>query len=175
MREQLTTKFNLRCDYMSNNGFSVVNHVGITVSNLDKAIEFYEALFGEKIANKDEIGGKGMAQSQGLDDTLIKYANFHLDNINIDVLEYVKPESTQTSYSNEQISAMHMCLEVEDLEAAIERLKDIGVEPEGDPLYFEEGDGLQSGFGTGVVYFKDPDGTNLELIEPKGPFQREPK
>ena len=32
---------------------------------------------------------------------------------------------------------------------------------------------LKAGFGTGVVYFKDPDGTNLELIAPKGPFQRE--
>ena len=56
-------------------GFSAVNHVGITVSNLDKAIEFYETLTGKKISNKDQIGGKRMAQTQGLDDTLIKYAN----------------------------------------------------------------------------------------------------
>ena len=34
-----------------------------------------------------------MAQTQGLDDTLIKYANVHLENINIDLLEYVKPKS----------------------------------------------------------------------------------
>ena len=32
-------------------------------------------------------------QTQGLDDTLIKYANVHLENINIDLLEYVKPKS----------------------------------------------------------------------------------
>ena len=72
-------------------GFSVVNHVGITVSNLDESVKFYEALTGTKIANRDEIGGKRMAQTQGLDDTLIKYANVHLENINIDLLEYVKP------------------------------------------------------------------------------------
>ena len=153
-------------------GFSAVNHVGITVSNLDKAIEFYETLTGKKIRNKDQIGGKRMAQTQGLDDTLIKYANLHLDNINIDILEYVEPKSSQANYSNEQISAMHLCFEVEDLEAAIARMKSIGVEPEGDPIYFEEADGLKAGFGTGVVYFKDLDGTNLELIAPKGPFKR---
>lgn len=39
-------------------GFSVVNHVGITVSNLDESVKFYEALTGTKIANRDEIGGK---------------------------------------------------------------------------------------------------------------------
>ena len=35
-----------------NNGFSVVNHVGITVSNLEKLIEFYETLTGKKISNQ---------------------------------------------------------------------------------------------------------------------------
>ena len=67
-------------------------------------MKFYEALTGTKIANRDEIGGKRI-QTQGLDDTLIKYANVHLENINIDLLEYVKPKSEKASYSNEQISA----------------------------------------------------------------------
>ena len=154
-------------------GFSVVNHVGITVRDLDKAIPFYEALFGRKVANVDKIGGKRMAAVQGLDDTLIRYANVHLDNINIDILEYDKPKSSEASYSNEQVSAMHMCFEVDDIEAAVARLKEIGVEPEGEPMYFKEEDGLKAGFGTGVVYFTDPDGAHLELIEPKGPFQRD--
>lgn len=46
------------------NGFSIVNHVGITVSDLDKSIAFYEALAGKKIANRDAIGGQRMAQLQ---------------------------------------------------------------------------------------------------------------
>ncbi|MBS0950207.1 VOC family protein [Weissella minor] len=154
------------------NGFSLVNHVGITVSDLDKSIAFYEALAGKKIANRDAIGGKRMAQVQGLDDTKINYANLHLGNVNIDILEYEAPQSTQAQYSNEQISALHLCFEVEDLDAAIACLNELGIEPEGEPIYFEEQDGLKAGFGTGVVYFKDPDGTNLELIAPKGPFAR---
>lgn len=157
---------------MATNGFSVINHVGITVKSLDKAIPFYEALFGVKVTNVDQIGGKRMAAVQGLDNTLIKYANVHLDNINIDILEYVEPKSTAASYSNEQVSAMHMCFEVDDIQAAVARLKAIGVEPEGDPMIFTEEDGLKAGYGTGVVYFQDPDGAHLELIEPKGPFQR---
>ena len=68
---------------------------------------------------------------------------------------------------------MHLCFEVDDIGTAVARMKEIGIEPEGEPIYFEKSDGLKVGFGTGVVYFKDPDGTNLELIVPKGPFQRE--
>ncbi|AIG66194.1 VOC family protein [Weissella tructae] len=157
---------------MSNMGFSMVNHIGITVSDLDKSVEFYEALSGNKVSNRDSIGGKRMAQVQGLKEVDIKYANLRLGNINMDILQYVEPTASKANYSNEQISAMHMCFEVEDLEAAMGRLKELGIEPEGEPIYFDEEDGLKSGFGTGVVYFKDPDGTNLELIEPKGPFTR---
>ncbi len=65
-----------------------------------------------------------------------------------------------------------MCFEVDDLDAAVARLKEIGVEPSGTPIVFQEEDGLKSGIGTGVAYFTDPDGTNLELISPKGPFIR---
>lgn len=157
---------------MSGKGFSVVNHIGITVSNLDESIKFYEALTGERVSNIDVIGGRRMSQTQGLEETEIKFANLRLGNINIDILEYVEPKSVKASYSNDQISAMHMCFEVEDLEAAIVRLKEVGVTPDGEPIYFEEQDGLKSGFGTGVAYFTDPDGTNLELIQPKGPFMR---
>lgn len=152
---------------------SAVNHIGITVSNLDKAIEFYEALTGKKVSNVDQIGGKRMAASQGLEDTQIRYANLHLDNVNMDILEYLEPKSTKVHYTNDQIGSMHLCFEIDDLEAAIKRLKEIGVEPDGEPFYFAKEDGLKDGFGTGVVYFRDPDGTSLEIIEPKGPFSRD--
>lgn len=153
-------------------GFSRANHVGITVKDLQKSIEFYEALTGVKVSNIDQIGGARMAKVQGLDDTLIKYANLRLENLNIDILEYVAPASEQVSYTNSQISAMHLCFEVDDIDIAISRLKEIGIEPDGEPMVFQEEDGLKSGFGTAVAYFKDPDGTNLEIIAPQGPFKR---
>jgi catechol 2,3-dioxygenase-like lactoylglutathione lyase family enzyme len=84
----------------------------------------------------------------------------------------VLPAPEKTSYQNNQISAMHLCFEVDDIDAAMERLKEIGIKPEGEPIVFQEEDGLKSGFGTAVAYFRDPDGTNLEIIAPQGPFKR---
>lgn len=153
-------------------GFTRANHVGITVSNLERSIAFYEALTGTKVSNIDEIGGPRMAKTQGLAETRIRYANLHLDNLNMDILEYVIPKPEQASYQNNQISAMHLCFEVDDMDAALQRLKEINIEPEGEPIVFQEEDGLRDGFGTAVAYFRDPDGTNLEIIAPQGPFKR---
>lgn len=157
----------------ANKGFSRANHVGIVVTNLDKAIAFYEALTGLKVSNVDQIGGDRMAQVLGLKKTLIRYANLHLDNINIDLLEYEQPEPSKAKYDNNQISAMHLCFEVDDIHKAVKRLKDAGIKLSGEPIIFEEADGLKAGFGTAVAYFDDPDGTHLEIIAPQGPFKRE--
>lgn len=158
---------------LKSKGFSRANHVGIVVANLDKSIAFYEALTGLKVTNVDQIGGDRMAQVLGLKKTLIRYANLHLENINMDLLEYEQPEPVKAHYENNQISAMHLCFEVDNIQDAVKRLKDAGIKLSGDPIIFEVADGLKSGFGTAVAYFDDPDGTHLEIIEPQGPFKRE--
>jgi catechol 2,3-dioxygenase-like lactoylglutathione lyase family enzyme len=140
----LFTKKTIYMETRKTSGFTCANHVGITVSNLETSIAFYEALTGSKVSNIDKIGGPRMARTQGLEDTLIKYANLHLDNLNIDILEYVHPAPEIASYQNNQISAMHLCFEVDDIASAIQRLKEIGIEPDGEPIVFQKEDGLRS-------------------------------
>jgi hypothetical protein len=52
------------------------------------------------VSNVDQIGGDRMAQVLGLKKTLIRYANFHLDNINIDLVQYEQPTPTKVNYEN---------------------------------------------------------------------------
>lgn len=153
-------------------GLARANHVGIVVSDLDAAIRFYEALTGTKIVNKDVIGGPRMAAVQGLDKVLIRYANVHLDNLNIDLLQYDEPSPKAARYSGNDISAMHLCFEVDDLDAVYQRMTKAGLTFNGEPITFQAEDQLKQGIGTTVAYFDDPDGTHLEIIQPQGPFQR---
>ena len=154
-------------------GLNRANHVGISVSDLDASIRFYEALTGTKIVNKDVIGGPRMAAVQGLPKVLIRYANVHLANLNIDLLQYDEPKVKKASYDNSDIGAMHLCFEVDDLDAVYQRMRDAGLDFAGAPITFQPEDQLAQGFGTKVAYFDDPDGTHLEIIEPQGPFRRE--
>jgi catechol 2,3-dioxygenase-like lactoylglutathione lyase family enzyme len=67
---------------------------------------------------------------------------------------------------------MHLCFEVDDLDNVYQRMESAGLTFHGPAITFEPQDGLKYGAGTKVAYFKDPDGTNLELIQPAGPFCR---
>ena len=113
-----------------------------------------------------------MAAVQGLDKVLIRYANVHLQNLNLDLLQYDEPKPGRANYDNGDIGAMHLCFEVDDLEAVYERMKAAGITFSGEPITFQDEDGLQSGQGTTVAYFADPDGVHLEVIQPEGPFVR---
>ncbi|WP_244610546.1 VOC family protein [Microvirga pakistanensis] len=153
-------------------GLRRANHAGIVVSDLEASIRFYEALTGTKITNKDAIGGPRMASVQGLDKVLIRYANVPLDNINIDLLQYEEPAPKKASYASNEIGAMHLCFEVDDLQAIYRRMREAGITFQGEPIVFEASDGPRDGIGTAVAYFDDPDGTHLEIIAPAGPFTR---
>jgi hypothetical protein len=50
----------------------------------------------------------------------------------------VLPAPEKTSYQNNQISAMHLCFEVDDIDAAMERLKEIGINRKVNLLYFRK-------------------------------------
>jgi catechol 2,3-dioxygenase-like lactoylglutathione lyase family enzyme len=118
-------------------GLSRANHVGIVVSDLDASIRFYEALTGTTIANKDVIGGPRMAAVQGLEKVLIRYANVHLDNLNIDLLQYEEPAPKTARYDTNDVGAMHLCFEVDDLESVYRRMREAGLQFQGEPLTFQ--------------------------------------
>ncbi len=152
--------------------FSAVNHVGITVKDLSQSIRFYEALTGVESIHLDRLAGDRLAKLLQMDGYDVRYATLYLDNLNIDLLEYKKPAPKAASYEATQISAMHLCFEVKDFGSAVARLKKIGVTLEGAEVKYLEEDGLQEGVGTEVISFKDPDGTHLQVMAPKGSFKR---
>lgn len=134
-------------------GLNRANHVGIVTSDLEKSIKLHEALTGTKIVNKDAIGGSRMAAVQGLDKVLIRYANVHLQDLNIDLLQYEQPTPKRSAYATNDIGAMHLCFEVDDIDAVYRRMREAGLAFQGEPMVFEAGDQLKSAIGTAVGIF----------------------
>ncbi|GIG91504.1 VOC family protein [Plantactinospora endophytica] len=155
-------------------GLDTAAHVGISVADLDRSVAFYRALTGlEPVVEDETMRGAAFARSQGLLRTELRYATFRLRNLGIDLIQFRQPAGEPAEVAANRPGSMHLCFEVEDLPAVYDRMRAAGLDFLGPAYTFTtEEVSPPDAAGTEVAYFNDPDGTNLEIIAPKGGFAR---
>ncbi|MFH0179181.1 VOC family protein [Streptomyces cacaoi] len=146
-------------------------HVGISVSDLDASIAFYTALTGRAPAAQGTMSSVSFGETQGLPVAGLRYATINLDGLGIDLIQFQNPVGERTNGMANRPGSMHLCFKVDDFDAVHTRMKEAGYGFLGDDYTFTAGEVTpEAAVGTKVAYFNDPDGTNLEIIEPKGGF-----
>ena len=146
-------------------------HVGISVSDLDRSVAFYRALTGSPVDASGDMNSVPFGHSQGLPNAVLRYATINLDNIGIDLIQFQDPKGEPTNGKANRPGAMHLCFYVDDFDAVYTRMKAAGFDFLGEEYTFTGGEVTpDAAVGTQVAYFNDPDGTNLEIIAPKGGF-----
>lgn len=141
-----------------------MNHVGLTVADLERSIEFYSGLMGLGEPPADwvfTIGGEWLSQMVAEEDATIRVAFLPMDDIVLELLEYQHPEGAKTNdRPNRDAGAMHLAFNVDDVDAIYERLKD-------EVVFNSPPQTVPNGPWAGgrVVYLRDPDGTCLELVQ----------
>jgi len=134
------------------------HHYGITVSDLDRSIEFYRDTLGLDVAMTDRLEGEEISKQVGIDGTVLRIAHLDVEGCLLELLEYEEPGSDEPrDISNNDVGAAHFCIAVDDLEAVYDGLK-ADVEFISEPVTL--------GNGAVGVYLRDPDGNPLELLEP---------
>ncbi|MQY05612.1 VOC family protein [Actinomadura macrotermitis] len=153
------------------------NHVGIAVRDLDRTIRFYRALTGrdpfvaEDMRGVEAMYGPKVSDRVGPGGVRLRYATLRLSNLNIDMIQFVDPEMGTAKALPTDAGSMHLCFEVDDVQAVYDRMTAAGIEFDAPPFTFTD-EHAHHGAGTRVAYFSDPDGVNLELITPAGSFSR---
>ena len=142
-------------------------HVGLAVADLDKAVEFYKTfLDAEPIARYENDRKPYIDELVGYQ-AKMREAWFQLGDGFVELLEYSQPEPGRTSPESYNVGHMHLCVEVEDVDAEYERLRDadIGIEfrSEGPVTIPEEEPDFA---GDRYLYLRTPDGSTFELFTP---------
>jgi len=133
-----------------------MHHTGITVSDLDRSVEFYERL-GFGVAERIAEDGDEVEQGVGVPGAKLRVAMLEGPNSKLELIQYLEPGGAPATHPNNGIGAAHICIEVEDVDAAYAELRDEGIEFLTEPITHEA--------GIRWVYAKDPDGITAELLQ----------
>ena len=139
-----------------------MNHTGIVVTDIDKALEFYCEGIGLEVRFQVEAGGAELSQLLGYDDVRVKAAFIGgIDGHSVEIIEYLAPK-TEVRDASEQhkrnaTGAAHISFNVTDMDAIIERIVPLGAVLNNPPV------ALMDGYRS--VYLQDPWGNWIELDE----------
>jgi catechol 2,3-dioxygenase-like lactoylglutathione lyase family enzyme len=139
------------------------DHTGITVSNLEKSLEFWRDVLGFEFSHRAHQRGEMAEQITGVKDAELKLAVLKAPGGHkIELLEYVgPPDRKRADRRSCDVGHVHVALLVDDLKAVLVRMAASGWKPAGKPQVLKSGPNA----GKRVVYVRDSDGTTIELME----------
>jgi lactoylglutathione lyase len=138
------------------------NHVGVTVSSLERSMAFYRDLLGFHVSyERGEVTASYMPRLVGIPGARLKIAGLDIPGLHLDLIEYIEPKGGAMAGPTSDVGNVHIGYTVDDLWAAYHYLAGAGVRFKSEPVSPTVGPNK----GGWVVYFVDPDGVTLEMIQ----------
>jgi methylmalonyl-CoA epimerase len=98
--------------------FGLIDHVGVAVEDLDAALELYEGTFGMPVAHRETVA------EQGVEAVLLDVGDTH-----VELLSPLGPDTPVGKFLERKGAGLHhVAYRVEDIEAALDKLRGQGVE-----------------------------------------------
>ena len=145
---------------------SQVDSVDMTVSDMDRAVDFYSRVLSFKKVWDIEVAGETYENLEGVFGVRMRVVRMQLGNEFIELTEYLAPKGrpiTAGAHSNDR-SFQHIAIIVSDMDKAYAWLRQNKVEfassgPQRLPDWNKNASGIKA------FYFKDPDGHPLEILQ----------
>ena len=141
-----------------------VESIGMTVSDMDRSVEFYSALTFQKVKDV-EVSGEQYEHLEGVFGARMRIVRMQLGKEFLDLTQYLAPPGRPIpvdSRSND-LWFQHIAIVVRDMDQAFEKLRALKVPfvstgPQTLPPSIKAAAGIKA------FYFRDPDQHNLEII-----------
>ncbi|MFC6754589.1 VOC family protein [Halorubrum tibetense] len=132
------------------------HHVGVTVSDLDRAVDFYTNAFGFEVVTEFSVGGEAFAAAVDVDGATAEFAHLDAGDTVLELVEYDPAGPSTAAPELNGTGTVHVGLAVDDVEACYTDLDD-AVETLSPPRTTDT--------GTTVLFCRDPDGNLIELLD----------
>ncbi|MCW2530326.1 MAG: putative Glyoxalase [Pseudonocardiales bacterium] len=141
-----------------------VHHVGITVRDVQRSLDWYATMFDLTRQAVNHGEGQDLSRSVQVPGAELSFSMMRVGGTRIEFLQYHEPVGADFDRGNNDVGSTHVCLEVSDIDAAYADLRGKGAIFSGPPVQITEG-GLA---GSRWAYLRDPDGIQLEIWESPG-------
>ena len=140
-----------------------LDHVGFTVSDLDRSLPFYRDLLGMEMLWERVYEEEYVRTLVGYPAVRLRCAYLQIpgSTAKVELLEYQNVPREQSELRRADPGNAHLALSVPDLDGLCRRLKEAGVKFVSEPVVSTAGQ-FQ---GTKTVYVHDPDGISVQLVE----------
>lgn len=137
-----------------------IRHIGIVVSDLEKALHFYQDLLGLKVVNKMVESGNYIDKISGLKNVRVTTVKMAAEDGNlVELLCYHSHKREITFKKNIcEIGVSHVAFTVDNIDVEYKRLLKAGVQFNAPPQISPDGYAK-------VTFCKDLDGSLIELVE----------
>jgi catechol 2,3-dioxygenase-like lactoylglutathione lyase family enzyme len=138
-----------------------LEHVGLSVSDLDRSMAFYCDLLGFRVLRIIDCRPEGkLGEVTNIPGACARLAHLALGDAILELLEYKYPHgrAVPPEYTMADIGFSHICLASEDIMSDYLALKSSGVRFFTEPLEYRP--------GVRMAYFYGPDGEACELRQP---------
>jgi len=141
---------------------TLIHHIGITVSDIERSLDFYADLTGGEKSGPWDRSGPRVDQVTGYSGVVVRQAFITVPDGDavIELLQYVGGSPVVLDPDNGHVGAAHVAVLVRDLDTLLGRLRGSGVEVLSDPIVCSA-----PLAGYRAVYVLDPDRVRVELLE----------
>ena len=138
--------------------FTRMDHVGVSVKNIEKAIEFYRDVLGMEKSLDREFDAP-LAQITGLEGARARVVHMRLGDSVVELFDYKHPQGREPWPDHKQadFGLIHIGLMVEDFQKTYQDLKAKGVQFLGEPVEIRP--------GVFVAYFRGAESEVCEMRE----------
>ena len=144
--------------------FLRLTHIGICVSDWERALRFYRDVLGFTYLSELQVAGEPSNTLLRLRNVELRAIYLERDGTRIELLHYASPGrhgDGQTRPMN-RLGLTHLSLRVDNLAETLETLKRANVN------ILDETHIDIPAFGAAAVFIADPDGTLIELVQAPG-------
>ncbi len=145
-------------------GFTILrtNHTGIIVSDLDRSIAFFCDALGFTVTSRAPRDPALIRSITGVEGADVEIAYIRGPDHSLELIQYLAPaDKGQVTARQCDTGLFHIAFDVDNIDAAVDRVAEFGVRPVGQVTVIDKGPNA----GNRLCYLQDWDGATIEFIE----------